>query len=112
MIKVVTLLKRKPGLSFDEFSRYWREQHAPLALRDHPAVTKYVQNHGIVLPDGDQEYDGIAETYWPDMDTFQQAVEAMQTTEQGQNHIADLDKFVDLEKMVSIVTEEKIIKQS
>ena len=111
MIKVVTLLKRKPGLSSDDFSRYWREQHAPLALHDHPVMIKYVQNHGIILPSGDQEYDGIAETYWPDMDTFQKAVEEMLTTEKGQNHIADLDKFVDLEKMVSIVTEEKIIKQ-
>ncbi len=107
MIKVITLLKRKPGLSLDEFSRYWREQHDVLALRE----TKYVQNHAIILPSGDQEYDGIAETYWPDVETFRKSAEELQTTEKGQKHIADLDKFVDLEKMVSIVTEEKIIKQ-
>jgi hypothetical protein len=47
MIKVITLLKRKPGLSLDEFYRYWREQHAQLALKDHPEVLKYVQNHGV-----------------------------------------------------------------
>ena len=111
MIKVITLLKRKPGLSLEEFYNYWLQQHSKLAVKDHPEVTKYVQNHGLIMPEGDQEYDGIAETYWPDMDIFRKAVDEMQTTEKGQNHIADLDKFVDLSKMVSIVTEEKIIKQ-
>ena len=111
MIKVITLLKRKPGLLLDEFYKYWLKQHSKLAVKDHPEVIKYIQNHGLILLEGDQEYDGIAETYWPDMGTFQKAVDEMQTTEKGQNHIADLDKFVDLSKMVSIVTEEKIIKQ-
>ena len=109
MIKVITLLKRKPGLSLDEFYRYWREKHAPVALRDNPQMAKYVQNHGVILPSGEQAYDGVAETWWPDMDTFQAAVAILQS-EAGRAHLEDLERFVDLSQMVSIVTEEKVIK--
>ena len=30
MIKLVYCLRRKPGMTWDEFSTYWREVHAPL----------------------------------------------------------------------------------
>jgi len=109
MIKVITLLKRKKGLSLDEFYSYWREKHAPLALQHNPQMIKYVQNHGVILPSGEQVYDGVAETWWPDMDTFQAAVEVLQT-EAGKPHLEDLERFVDFGQMVSIVTEEKVIK--
>jgi len=109
MIKVITLLKRKPGLSLEEFYEYWREKHAPVALKDNPQMTKYVQNHGVILPEGDQAYDGVAETYWPDMATFQAAVEVLQS-EAGKAHLEDLERFVDLGKMVSIIAEEKVIE--
>ena len=109
MIKVITLLKRKQGLPLDEFYRYWQEKHAPVALRDNPQMVKYVQNHGVILPSGEQAYDGVAETWWPDMDTFQAAVDVLQS-DAGKAHLEDLERFVDLSQMVSIVTEEKVIK--
>ena len=109
MIKVITLLKRKPGLSLDEFYKYWREKHAPVALRDNPQMVKYVQNHGVILSSGEQAYDGVAETWWPDMDTFRAAAAILQS-EAGRAHLEDLERFVDLSQMVSIVTEEKVIK--
>jgi len=107
---VITLLKRKPGLSLEEFYTYWRERHSQVALRDNPDMLKYVQNHGVIMPEGEQEYDGVAETYWPDMATFQAAVEALQSTDAGKAHVEDLDRFVDLTRMVSIVTQENVIK--
>lgn len=33
MIKLICLLKRKPGLSAAEFRRYYEDHHAPLALK-------------------------------------------------------------------------------
>jgi hypothetical protein len=33
MIKLVILLKRKPGLSHEEFRRHYETRHAPLALK-------------------------------------------------------------------------------
>ena len=38
MIKLVFCLRRKPGMTREEFQRYWREQHASLvADRQHQA---------------------------------------------------------------------------
>jgi len=105
MIKVITLLKRKQGLSQDEFCSYWREKHAPLALRDNPQMVKYVQNHGVILPSGEQAYDGIAEGWYPDLDTFQATVTAFRSDE-GKMVRVDLEKFVDMSQMLILVTEE------
>ena len=46
MIKLTFCLRRKPGLSWDEFSNYWREVHAPL-VKSHAnalGVRRYVQS--------------------------------------------------------------------
>lgn len=39
MIKVITLLKRKPGLSLDEFYRYWLQQGIPSVVKGSPFST-------------------------------------------------------------------------
>ena len=44
MIKSLSLLTRRPGLSHAEFVRHWLEIHAPLAHAV-PGVKRYVQNH-------------------------------------------------------------------
>ena len=45
MIKVVFLVHRKPGLTEEEFSTYWRETHSRVCSLL-PGLSKYVQNHG------------------------------------------------------------------
>ncbi len=54
MIKITFCLRRKPGLSFQEFSDYWRNNHAPL-VRSHQralGMVRYVQK---VVTDADIE---------------------------------------------------------
>ena len=46
LIKRVSFIKRRPGMSPEEFSRYWREVHGPLAL-DLPGMRRYVQCHVV-----------------------------------------------------------------
>jgi len=36
MVKTIALIKRKPGLSREEFIRHYEEVHAPLALKHVP----------------------------------------------------------------------------
>ena len=63
MIKSVTLLTRKPGLTHEQFMRHWVEIHAPLALRV-PGIRRYVQTHLLEertrpdIPSSDFEIDG------------------------------------------------------
>jgi uncharacterized protein (TIGR02118 family) len=79
MIKLTFCLRRKPGLSWDEFSTYWREVHAPLVKSHAKAlgVRRYVQlrtlqdreqmarmqarNNGSPEP-----FDGVAELWFDD----------------------------------------------
>src|SRR3954452_3491627 len=43
MIKRLTLMTRRPGMSRDAFANYWTNVHAPL-LASHPAVKRLVIN--------------------------------------------------------------------
>jgi uncharacterized protein (TIGR02118 family) len=43
MIKSVSLLTRKAGLSHEEFVKHWLEVHAPLAYAA-PGLRRYVQS--------------------------------------------------------------------
>jgi uncharacterized protein (TIGR02118 family) len=67
MIKGIELVKKKQGLSLDEFSSYWKERWAPLFLRAVPGVRRYVQNVALRLSDKEPAYDGIAEIWWDDL---------------------------------------------
>ncbi|KAJ6571269.1 hypothetical protein B0H19DRAFT_1064384 [Mycena capillaripes] len=47
-VRIALLMKRKPGMSKDEFSRYWREVHGPLFVGLEIAksrLLKYEQAH-------------------------------------------------------------------
>ena len=43
-VKNIEFLRRKPGMAVDEFQRYWREAHGPLAAPI-PMIRRYVQSH-------------------------------------------------------------------
>src|SRR4051795_527039 len=44
MIKVLSLLTRKDGISHEQFVRHWYDIHGPLALAV-PGIRRYVQSH-------------------------------------------------------------------
>lgn len=70
MFVVLGFYRRKPGLSHEAFSSYWRDVHGPL-IRNHPEVSRYikryVQHHlspsdmGRTTP---LEFDGFSETWY------------------------------------------------
>jgi hypothetical protein len=77
VIKLTYCLRRKPGMTWDEFSTYWREIHAPLvaARAEVLGIKRYVQvrtqqNADLharlqARNDGSPEpYDGIAELWY------------------------------------------------
>ena len=100
--KLVFMLSRKPGTSFAEFSRYWRENHAPIGSAM-PGVRRYIQNHiggaldGTALP-----YDGYTEMWFDDMGSMLQALQSPE----AQAAIDDSENFLDVEKIQTFVVEE------
>lgn len=71
MIKSVSLLTRKAGMTHEAFVRHWVEIHAPLAHAV-PGLRRYVQSHIVEIrrrpdiPETDVEIDGIAELWYDD----------------------------------------------
>jgi uncharacterized protein (TIGR02118 family) len=82
VIKLTFCLRRRPDLTWEEFSRYWRDVHAPLVAEraEVLGVRRYVQLRTRQVPelhaayrrrnDGSPEpFDGVAEL-WFDEDEF------------------------------------------
>ena len=73
VIKVSVFLIRRPDLSHEQFSTYWREKHAPLALSLAPFKThvrRYIQQRRAEgVPDQLPlaPYDGIAEVWFDNL---------------------------------------------
>lgn len=111
MVKIIALLKRKEGLSREEFSRYWADRHGPLIVRVYPQIRRYVQNHLVVPPGGPEPpYDGVAEVWFDSLEDWQETAR-FYASEEGRVIRDDEDKFMDNTKMVVLlVREEKLIK--
>ena len=67
MIKSLSLLTRKDGLTHEQFTHHWVEIHAPLAHQV-PGLRRYVQSHIVEertrpdIPVSVLEIDGIADS--------------------------------------------------
>jgi uncharacterized protein (TIGR02118 family) len=106
MIKMVYCLRRLPGMSREEFQRYWREKHGPL-VRKHAAtlrIRRYVQVHtgydelnaNFQSTHGSPEpYDGVAELWWDSLDDRVQATPSPERQRAGAELFEDEKKFID-----------------
>jgi uncharacterized protein (TIGR02118 family) len=99
MIVLLGFYKRRPDLTWEQFSHHWRNIHGPL-LRDTPETAKYfrryVQHHlrpNPAYPDAALPFDGFSEVWFDSMD----ARKAMHNEPIYQRLMpADEAKFLDL----------------
>ena len=106
MVKLVYCICRKPGLSRDEFIRYWTEVHAPLGSRI-PGLRRLVHSYALVAP-GDTrtaDFDGMAELWFDDLSAI---LEARQSPEWAAS-TADEANFVDASRTAYFLSEERQI---
>ena len=79
MIKSLSLLTRKEGLTHAQFMKHWVEVHAPLAHAV-PGLRRYVQSHIIEerrrpdIQSTDLEVDGVAELWFDDREAMLKAL--------------------------------------
>jgi uncharacterized protein (TIGR02118 family) len=101
MLKVVSLLKRKPTMTMDEFRKWALEEHPPLGKRL-PGIRHYRMS--VVLEDDpDLPYHAVSE-FWFDDDAAWQAALA---TPEGK--AAGGDAAAHCSSRVHLLTEERII---
>ncbi|HKA62147.1 MAG TPA: EthD domain-containing protein [Methylomirabilota bacterium] len=107
MIKVVTCIKRKPGMSVEDFQAYWRGSHPEVVVRL-PGIRRYVQSHTRLAGyrKGEPVFDGIAEVWFDDG----RALHALGGTPEMAAVGADESRFIDREATRVIATDEHVIK--
>ncbi len=105
-VKLIALLKAKPGMTRAEFEKRWVEGHAPLTLRFknlagyriNAAIDEYQEIEGE-LP-----YDGTAELWWDSLEEMQ----ADFASPEAKTAVADADTFTVVR--THIYTREHVLK--
>jgi uncharacterized protein (TIGR02118 family) len=122
MLKLVFCLHRHPGLSREEFQRYWSETHGPLVRRCAEAlrIERYVQLHTREDPlnpvlqasrGGPEAYDGIAELWWSDRGALEGALTTAEGQEAAQILLEDESRFIDLSRSpIWLADEHEIVR--
>ena len=73
MVKFIVVMKRKPGMTKEEFRRFFDEVHAPLARRI-PEVLRYVRNLPVEDPKRPAPaWDAVVEFHFADRDALERA---------------------------------------
>ena len=107
MHKLVLTVKRKPGLSIEEFKAHYEDVHAPLAWSHmKPYLARYVRNHIARAPGGaEAPFDCIAELWFHDRAAFE-ACGAWARSEEGQVLARDEELFMDRSSMRPYLVDE------
>ena len=108
MIRLVFLLRRKEGMSLEDFQNYWRHEHAPLVASHarHMNVLRYVQVHALDDPMNDAmaearggmepRYDGVAELWWDSEESLGDALATADGARAMAELLEDEQRFIDL----------------
>lgn len=106
MVKLIYCVCRKPGLSREEFIRYWAEVHAPIGSRI-PGLRRLVHSYALPVP-GDSrraDFDGMAELWFDDVAAILEA----RTSAEWAASTADEANFLDPARSAYFVSEERRI---
>ena len=112
MIKVVTLLTRKPGMSREAFIEHYETHHRKIGEKYLSGFAtkyqrRYVQSAGFREQDGDAPpFDVLMEIWYPDQEALNGAL-AVLSTEKAQAEItADEERLFDRKLIRSYTVEE------
>ena len=106
MIKLMMCLRRKAGMSREEFQDYWLNQHGPLFLNNAATLRakRYVQSHTLetLLNDGfresrgmQPEFDGVAEVWFESETDLMEALGSPEGEALGAALLEDEGNFID-----------------
>jgi uncharacterized protein (TIGR02118 family) len=121
MIKLVFALRRREGMSREEFQRYWREEHAALLERHAETlrIKRYVQTHArdtdldedVSASRGSEPrfYDGVAELWWDSREDLVAAASAEAAQAAVAELIEDEQRFIDLASSPLWFGEENVV---
>lgn len=108
--KQVTLLRRKPGLSDEEFLHRWHDVHTPLAMEIHP-LWRYNRNvvKAAVTPDA-PDYEGIVELHIREKETLLDVMKFFGSPQNIQRIAQDVTQWIDMERIEVYNMSEYVLK--
>jgi len=125
MIKMTICLRRKKGLTQEQFSDYWLNKHGPL-VKKHAGVlriARYAQCHtraavqelydaarkSAGLPPAPEPYDGFVEMWWNSMEDFKAASVDPEAMKARSELFHDERQFIDHANSLANYGEEHVI---
>jgi uncharacterized protein (TIGR02118 family) len=121
VIKLVFTIRRREGMTREEFQRYWRQEHAQLVKRHAEVlrIRRYVQTHArdtdldeaLAGSRGSQPryYDGVAELWWESVEDLLEASTSDEGQIAGQALLEDERRFIDLANSPIWLGEENVV---
>lgn len=103
--KVLIFLKRRPGMSLEEFREYYEGTHVPLCSKYTTGVSRYVRRYVQPLPNAitgsneELEFDVITELWLEDRDTFDKVLQYAARGILPQEVIEDEERVFDRRKI-------------
>jgi EthD domain len=115
MLKVVCLMKAKPGLSHQEFRDYYENNHVPMVLKLLPLMADYRRSY--VVPSAgsaldhmggstDRGFDVITECWYRDQQDYDAMVALTRNSKIGQALAENEATFIDQDAMVVFIADE------
>jgi EthD domain len=72
MLKIFFLCRRRPDITREQYAAFVLEGHAPLALKHHPTLLRYVINIAESSPPGGPELDSLPALYFANLEDFRE----------------------------------------
>jgi len=120
MLKIMICMKRRPGMSRQEFHRYWEEEHTKVlaAVAGPMGLRRNVHNHTIATRLDErlrmgrgaemEDYDGVAETWFDSYDALIAATSTPEGRRAAQLLAEDEDRFIDFSRSRIFFVEEHV----
>ncbi|CAI7979731.1 EthD domain-containing protein [Parafrankia sp. BMG5.11] len=118
MIKIVSLMSRRPGLTMDEFIAYYEEKHVPLVSRLLPFYSDYRRNFAVegtehrtghMAPGRATErlFDVMTELTYESEEMYRKTVDALAGEEIGRIIAEDEARFLDRSSIRTYIVNER-----
>ena len=121
MLKLTFCMHRLPHLTREQFQNYWENKHplsAPSNAVEVLGIRKYIQVFPLSEADnssvkkvrnGSNEFDGVDEIWIDDFETFTTKWKTGEGKEAFESFLEDEKNFVDWERSICFLAEEKVV---
>lgn len=111
MVKLFAVLRRRSGMTSEEFVEHWRDRHGPL-IAGEPTLARHIvryEQHVRHIPDtiaGTPDVDGVAVQWFRSIDDF---VGFISEPSYAELIAPDEQRFLDMSKVEYVITEEPTV---